>query len=37
MEPRPKPKIVPPLEQVAQFTEEDKAFPKKQSRAAQRI
>ena len=36
-EPRPKPKIGPYLERIAQIIEEDKAFPKKQRHTAKRI
>jgi len=36
-EPRPKPKIGPYLERIAQILEEDKAFPKKQRHTAKRI
>ena len=36
-EPRPKPKIGPCLERIAQIIEEDKALPKKQRHTAKRI
>ena len=36
-EPRPKPKIGPYLERIAQIIEEDKALPKKQRHTAKRI
>ena len=36
-EPRPKPKIGPYLERIAQIIEEDKALPKKQGHTAKRI
>jgi len=36
-EPRPKPRIGPYLERIAQIIEEDKAFPKKQRHTAKRI
>jgi len=36
-EPRPKPKIGPYLERIAQIIEADKAFPKKQRHTAKRI
>jgi transposase len=36
-EPRPKPKIGPYLERIAQIIEEDKSFPKKQRHTAKRI
>jgi transposase len=36
-EPRPKPKMVPHLERIAQIIEEDKALPKKQRHTAKRI
>jgi transposase len=36
-EPRPKPKIGPYLEQIAQIIEEDKVLPKKQRHTAKRI
>jgi len=36
-EPRPKPKIGPYLERIAQIIEEDKALPKKQHHTAKRI
>ena len=36
-EPRPKPKMGPYLERIAQIIEEDKALPKKQRHTAKRI
>jgi len=36
-EPRPKPRIGPYLERIAQIIEEDKALPKKQRHTAKRI
>ncbi len=36
-EPRPKPRIGPFLERIAQIIEEDKAFPEKQRHTAKRI